>query len=218
MIKQKNEDIAYEKIKRAMMLKRLVAGQRVTEEWVGNELKMSRTPIRAAFNRLENEGLIELVPHRGAFVCNPSDKELEDVFNLRIVLESYAAELAVHQMTEENFQEMDQLLEEERKAYEKKDYEEFLRINAQIHAYPARVAQNKFLLQEVEKLNQWSDCYLILRDNFYSTPMNQALSIPEHQEVVTALKKRDIAAAKKAIEAHMLSTLNDLSERTSIFN
>ncbi|SEH43684.1 DNA-binding transcriptional regulator, GntR family [Halobacillus karajensis] len=218
MIKQKNEDIAYEKIKRAMMLKRLVAGQRVTEEWVGNELKMSRTPIRAAFNRLENEGLMELVPHRGAFVCNPSDKELEDVFNLRIVLESYAAELAVHQMTEENFQEMDQLLEEERKAYEKKDYEEFLRINAQIHAYPARVAQNKFLLQEVEKLNQWSDCYLILRDNFYSTPMNQALSIPEHQGVVTALKKRDIAAAKKAIEAHMLSTLNDLSERTSIFN
>ncbi|WP_406944878.1 GntR family transcriptional regulator [Halobacillus sp. SY10] len=218
MSKQKNEEIAYEKIKRAIMLKRLVPGQRVTEEWVGKELNMSRTPIRAAFNRLENEGLIQLVPHRGAFVCDPSDKELEDVFNLRIVLESYAAELAVHQMTEENFQELEQLLKEEEKAYEQKDYEEFLRVNAQIHAYPAKVAENKFLLQEIEKLNLWSDCYLILRDNFYSTEMDQVLSIPEHQEVIAALKKRDVAATKKAIEAHMLSTLNDLSERTSIFN
>ncbi|SFJ54821.1 DNA-binding transcriptional regulator, GntR family [Halobacillus dabanensis] len=218
MNKQKNEEIAYGKIKRAIMLKRLVAGQRVTEEWVGKELNMSRTPIRAAFNRLENEGLIELIPHRGAFVCDPSDKELEDVFNLRVVLESYAVELAIHQMTKENFEELDQLLEEEEKAYEDKDYEEFLRINGQIHAYPAKVAENKFLLQEIEKLNQWSDCYLILRDNFYTTPLNQVLSIPEHKEVIDALKKRDAEAAKKAIEAHMLSTLNDLSERTSIFN
>ncbi|WP_226581042.1 GntR family transcriptional regulator [Halobacillus litoralis] len=218
MNKKKNEAIAYEKIKRAIMLKRLVPGQRVTEDWVSNELEMSRTPIRAAFTKLENEGLIELVPHRGAFVCSPSDKELEDVFNLRIVLESYAAESAIHQMTDEHFKELDELLKEEVKAYEDKDYEEFLRINSHIHAYPAKVAGNKFLLQEVERLNQWADCYLILRDNFYTTPMDQVLSVPEHREVVKALKKRDAAAAKKAIESHMLSTLNDLAERTSIFN
>ncbi|WP_027954874.1 GntR family transcriptional regulator [Halobacillus kuroshimensis] len=218
MNKRKNEEIAYEKIKRAIMLKRLVAGQRVTEDWVSNELEMSRTPIRAAFTKLENEGLIELVPHRGAFVCSPSDKELEDVFNLRIVLESYAAELAVHQMTSEHFQQMDRLLDEEVKAYEDKDYEEFLRINALIHAYPAQVAGNRFLLQEIQRLNQWSDCYLILRDNFYTTAMDEVLSVPEHLEVVKALKKRDVAASKKAIEAHMLSTLTDLAERTSIFN
>ena len=218
MNKKKNEEIAYEKIKRAIMLKRLVAGQRVTEEWVGNELKMSRTPIRAAFTRLQNEGLIELVPHRGAFVYSPSDKELEDVFKLRIVLENYAAELAINELTENNFEELEEILAAEVEAYEQKDYEEFLRVNALIHAYPAKVAENKFLLKEIERLNQWSDCYLILRDDFYSTPMNRAVSISEHGEIVKALREKDIDSAKKAIEAHMLSTLNDLAGRTSIFN
>ena len=184
MKKKKNEEIAYEKIKRAIMLKRLVAGQRVTEEWVGNELKMSRTPIRAAFTRLQNEGLIELIPHRGAFVYSPSDKELEDVFKLRIVLENYAAELAINELSEKNFKELEQILAAEVEAYEQKDYEEFLRVNALIHAYPAKVAENKFLLQEIERLNQWSDCYLILRDDFYSTPMNRAVSISEHRAIV----------------------------------
>ncbi|MCP3029799.1 GntR family transcriptional regulator [Halobacillus sp. A1] len=216
--KKNNEEFAYEKVKRAIMLKKLGAGQRVTEEWISKELKMSRTPIRAALKRLENEGLIQLVPNKGAIVYNPSNKELEDVFNLRTVLEKYAGQLAVTTMKDEDITYMEQLLEQEVDAYKAKDFEEFMRVNGQIHAYPAKISDNKFLLQQVERLNQWTDGYLILKDDFYTIPLSEVKSIPEHGRIVEALRKRDADLLEEAVEAHLLSTLNDLSERTSIFN
>ncbi|WP_082232153.1 GntR family transcriptional regulator [Halobacillus massiliensis] len=219
MANRKNsEELAFEKVKRAIMLKKLNPGQRVTEEWVSKELKMSRTPIRAAFKRLENAGLIQLIPNKGAVVYNPSDEELEDVFNLRIVLERYAAELAVKKLTEENIKTLELLQQQEIKAYQERDFEEFMRVNGLIHTFPATISGNKFLLEEVEKLNQWSDGYLILRDEFYSIPFDEVKSIPEHHAIISKYKERDREGLCQAIENHLLSTLNDLSERSSIFN
>ncbi|MYL62133.1 FCD domain-containing protein [Bacillus hwajinpoensis] len=216
--KKRNEELAYEKVKRAIMLRRLLPGQRVTEEWVSEEIKMSRTPIRAAFKKLGNEGLLEIVPHRGAFVYNPSDKEIADVFHLRVVLESYAARLAVPIVTRENILEMEELLAEEKQAYEAKNFEEFMRVNALIHSYPARLSENKFLLQQVETLNQWSDCYLILKDEFYTVPIGEVKSIPEHQRMVNAFRDGSLNKVTEAVEAHLLSTLSDLSGKRSVFN
>ncbi|SEA24127.1 DNA-binding transcriptional regulator, GntR family [Thalassobacillus cyri] len=220
--KKNNEELAYEKVKRAIMLKKLNPGQRVTEDWVSKELEMSRTPIRAAFKRLENEGLIELVPNKGAVVYNPSNKELEDVFHLRVVLEQYAAQLAVPHLSVQHIAAMEQLVKEELDAYEKKDFEAFMQVNACIHTYPAKISGNKFLLQQIETLNQWSDGYLILKDEFYSTPMDEVKSASEHKKIIEAFRKRDVNKARSAIETHLLSTLGDLSKdlsyRTSIFN
>ncbi|WP_173918203.1 GntR family transcriptional regulator [Halobacillus sp. Marseille-Q1614] len=219
MVNQKsNEELAFEKVKRAIMLKKLNPGQRVTEEWVSKELKMSRTPIRAAFKKLESAGLIQLVPNKGAIVYNPSDEELEDVFNLRVVLEKYAAELAVKKLTEQDIQQLEEFQEQEIEAYEKKDFEEFMRVNGFIHSFPARISGNKFLLEEIEKLNQWSDGYLILRDEFYSTPFDEVKSIPEHNAIISKFKERDTDGICQAIEDHLLSTLEDLSKRSSIFS
>ncbi|MCA0172196.1 GntR family transcriptional regulator [Bacillus sp. RAR_GA_16] len=216
--KKRNEELAYEKVKRAIMLRRLLPGQRVTEEWVSEEINMSRTPIRAAFKRMGNEGLLEVVPHRGAFVYNPSDKEIADVFQLRVVLESYAARLAVPIVTQENVRYMEELLAEEMRAYEAKDFEEFMRVNGLIHTYPAKLTENKFLLQQVETLNQWSDCYLILKDEFYTVPIEEVKSIPEHQCMLNAFRDGDVEGMADAIEAHLLSTLSDLSGKRSVFN
>src|SRR4051812_1748290 len=88
------EEDAYIKIKRAIMLKRLLPGQQLTEEWIGKNLNMSRTPVRGAFKKLEKEGLVKILPRRGAFVHDPTDKEVKDVFSVRILLESFAARTA----------------------------------------------------------------------------------------------------------------------------
>ncbi|UOQ44202.1 GntR family transcriptional regulator [Halobacillus salinarum] len=216
-MKKNNEELAYEKVKRAIMLKKLHPGQRVTEEWVSNELQMSRTPIRSAFKRLENEGLIKLVPNKGAVVYNPSNKELDDVFQLRIVLEKYAAQLAVASMSQADVVYMERLLEEEVEAYQAKDFEAFMRVNGYIHVYPAEISGNNFLLEEIKKLNQWSDGYLILKDEFYTVPFEEVKSIPEHNRIVDAFRKKDAEEMCAAINAHLLSTLKDLSERHSIF-
>ncbi|MCA0986992.1 GntR family transcriptional regulator [Guptibacillus algicola] len=218
MTKRRNEELAYEKVKRAIMLKKLNPDQRVTEDWLSQELKMSRTPIRSAFKRLESEGLLTLIPHRGAFVCNPSDKELEDVFHLRVVIERYAAQLAIENMSDDDVDHMEALLKQELEAYESKDFEAFLQINCLIHSFPAKLSNNTFLLQEIERLNQWSDCYLILKDEFYTIPTEEAKSIPEHHAILEAFRNRNVDKMCDAIETHLLSTLDDLSERKSIFS
>nr|WP_154655191.1 GntR family transcriptional regulator [Pontibacillus halophilus] len=215
---KRNEELAYEKVKRAIMLKRLNPGQRVTEEWISKELNMSRTPIRAAFKRLENEGFLISKPHRGAFVYDPTDKEIEDVFKLRVVIEKYAATEALELVTDEDIQYMEELLQKERTAYEEKNYEDFLEINRQFHTYPAEMTSNVFLLKDVERLHQWSDCYLILKDEFYTTPLEEVKSLPEHREIVDAFIARDSTRLENAIQAHLMSTLHDLANRTSIFN
>ncbi len=216
--KKRSEELAYEKVKRAIMLRKLLPGQRVTEEWVSQEIDMSRTPIRAAFKKMGNEGLLEIIPHRGAFVYNPSDKELADVFNLRVVLETYAARLTVQTVTPKNIREMEQLLDQEKQAYEAKDFEGFMRVNGLIHSFPAQLSGNKFLLQQVETLNQWSDCYLILKDEFYTVPIEEVKSIPEHQCILNAFRDGDVDEMADAIEAHLLSTLSDLTGKRSVFN
>ncbi len=216
--KKRNEELAYEKVKRAIMLRRLLPGQRVTEEWVSQEIDMSRTPIRAAFKRMGNEGLLDIVPHRGAFVYNPSDKEIADVFHLRVVLESYAARLAVPAVTLENVLDMQRLLDQEKQAYQDQDFEDFMRVNGLIHSYPAQLSGNDFLLQQVRTLNQWSDCYLILKDEFYTVPLEEVKSIPEHRGILNAFRNGDVDGMTDAIEAHLLSTLSDLSGKRSVFN
>ncbi|MCP3027687.1 GntR family transcriptional regulator [Halobacillus sp. A5] len=219
MVNQKNnEELAFEKVKRAIMLKKLNPGQRVTEDWVSKELQMSRTPIRAAFKRLESAGLIKLVPNKGAIVYSPSDKELEDVFNLRVVLEKYAAQLALPKIGSQDISELDELLKKEIQAYKNKDFEEFMRVNGQVHMFAAHIAGNHFLLKEIEMLNQWSDGYLILRDEFYSTPFEEVKSIPEHDRIANQFRKGNLNELCDAIEDHLLSTLKDLSKRASIFN
>src|SRR5699024_9514850 len=120
---QNAEIIAYEKIKRAIMLKRLLPGQQLAEEWISKNLNMSRTPVRAALKKLQEERLVEIIPRRGAFVYEPSIKEIQDVFDVRLILECFAAKSAAPLIQDCDIKEMNKLLKREQKAYKEKNLE-----------------------------------------------------------------------------------------------
>ncbi|KGX88271.1 GntR family transcriptional regulator [Pontibacillus litoralis] len=216
--KQTNEEKAYEKIKRAIMLKKLIPGQKITEEWLSHELNMSRTPIRAVLKRMDKDGLLDVIPNRGAFVHNPSNKEIEDVFHVRMVLEGYAARTAIKNITTEHITEMNQLLLEEKEAYQTNDFEGFLKINGLFHTYLAKITENDVLIEKIESLNQWSDCYLILKDEFYQTPIEEVKAIAEHEAIVHHLEQGNSIQLEEAVTFHLQSTLQYLSTRPSIFD
>lgn len=219
LLDSKNAEInAYQQIKRAIMLKRLLPGQKLSEEWISRNLNMSRTPVRAAFKKLEEERLVEIIPRRGAFVYEPTIKEIRDVFEVRIVLECYAAKKAASMISDQYISQLDELIEKEKEAYETRDFESFITINNSIHQTPAIVTQNKSLIKQINSLLNWSDCYIVLNDPFYNRSVDTAKNIPEHKKIVETLSNRNPLQAEKAVRTHLESTLNSLEEPKSIFD
>lgn len=218
MQKKNSELTAYEQIRKAILLKKLLPGQRLTEQWLGENLKMSRTPVRAALKKLEEERLVEMIANRGAFVYKPDMKEIKDVFDVRILLESYAAKTAANSIEKMDLEKLYLLLEEEKKAYRDKDFERFIQVNSDIHLVPSLVTRNKVLIQQVRSLINWSNCYIILKDPFYERSVDTAINVPEHRNIVKALEAMDGKLAEKAVKKHLQTTLKSLDDPISIFD
>lgn len=219
MTKRSAEIEAYNRIKKALIMKRLHPGQQLTEEWMGKNLNMSRTPIRSALKSLEREGLIKTIPNRGAFVANPSEKEIIDTYNVRILLECYAIEQAIPIIRDEDILKMKNLLMKEKEAYEKRDFEMFIEVNDEIHKMPAIISGNQCLLDHVLSLIAFGNCFLILRDSFYTKPIDKVKSIPEHEQIVKALERRDKFGATESLRKHLESSVDTFvaNRRNSIF-
>ncbi len=105
----KNSERAYDYIRKKIMLGELSEGTRVSDVTVAEEMGLSRTPVREAINRLHSEGLLEQVPHAGAFVRKLSRRELNDLYEVRALLEGYAAEKAASRITEDDLAELEWL-------------------------------------------------------------------------------------------------------------
>lgn len=212
-----SENKAYEQIKRAILLKKLLPGQRLSEKWLGDNLNMSRTPVRAALKKLEDERLVEMITNRGAFVYKPSMDEIKEVFEVRILLEGYAAKIAALKARRSDINYLNSLLQKEKEAYKEKDFEKFIEVNNDIHLAPALIGDNKTLVKQVMSLINWSNCYIILKDPFYERSVDTAINIPEHEKIVEALSANDDKLSQQLVEKHLRTTLNSLEEPASIF-
>lgn len=201
------EGEAYRRIKRALIQKHLLPGQPLSEEWLSHRLNMSRTPVRAALKRLAAEGLIEIVPYRGAFVIDPTVTDIQHLFEVRMLVEGYAAEKAAPICRDEDVAHLRSLLEQERQAYEVRDYEAIIDINTAIHEFPALVTGNPVLHQQVAVLVARGNCYMILKDPFYSKALGDLKVFAEHDRIFQAFANRDPVEAARAIKEHLKSTV-----------
>ncbi len=207
MRKTSAESETYARIKRAIILKKLLPGQQITEEWLAQNLNISRTPVRGALHALAREGLVTTIHNKGTFISKPTQKEIEHVYMVRIQLESYAARLAASSISEEQLQEMKYLNLKEKEAYETKNFEEYININTRIHVLPAISTQNQCLVKYVSELVSWGNCYVILKDPFYTTPLDKIMSISDHKSIIESLEKRDADLAEETVKSHLLSLI-----------
>ena len=215
MTKEKNSELeAYRRIKRALIVKRLLPGQPLTEDWLSENLGMSRTPVRSALKMLEKDGLVKIIPYRGAFVVNPTPKDIRDLFTVRIVLESYAAQLAAPFASDSSIRELRKLAAEERKAYEAQNYELIMDLNTQIHAFPSTLVDNPTLVEQISTLIVRANCYMILKDPFYNKPITELKVFSEHQQIIDAFERRDGEAAAEAVRAHLETNMEFYTEST----
>lgn len=195
---------AYQYLRTRILEGAFQPGEHLKENEVAAALGVSRTPIREAIRRLDSDGWVELVPDRGAFVTTWAKHDLEEIFGLRTVLESYAAELAASRITDEEVDELDQLAQEMDRVLASRSRQEHARItslNNRFHNVLRGAARNERLASMLRGLIEMPLVQRTFR-NYDDDRLRHSLM--EHHELVAAMRARDPVWASHIMSAHIL--------------
>ncbi|GAY09799.1 GntR family transcriptional regulator [Pseudonocardia sp. N23] len=183
----------------------LSPAERLNEVHLSQALGISRGPLREAIQRLASEGLVEAVPHRGVYVRSFSARELSDLYELRIALETHAVRLAARYAPQQRIDELGSMLDETESSmgtHATGAYPE----DPDFHARLVRLAANPPL---VEALTDVGRKIRLARARSAHQPRRARTALDEHREILAALVARDGEGAAAKLEAHLTSSLNN---------
>ena len=193
-------DVVFQTLRQAILKGELQPGERLMEIKLAERLGVSRTPIREAIRKLELEGLVVMIPRKGAAVANITEKDTKDVLEVRRTLEMFAVEVACERITEEQLTE----LKKAAKAFESsKGSMDLIRIaetDMNFHEIIYEATHNERLVQMLNNLRENMYRYRIeyLKDpNYYDS------LVREHQEILDAIEKRNKERAGICMRAHI---------------
>lgn len=204
-------DTAYEELRDQILSGELPHGERLAEEEIADNLGISRTPVREALRRLTAEGLVEFAPNRGASVAKWGTADLEEIFDLRAVLESHATWRAATRIDASRIEELAQLCDEMEALFanggDRTSLEDLAERNRHFHQAISEAAQSPRMsamigsLTHVPIVMQTFTCY-----------SGRALdrSLRHHREIVEALRARDAAWAGSVMRAHILAARDEV--------
>lgn len=177
----------------------LASGERLRERELCDELGVSRTPLREAIRALAGEGLLELLPNRGAVVAAMDAKEIQSLYEVVSTLESLSAKLACERIKDEEIAELGSLHYQLVRNHLRGDLAAYFKINQTIHRRIVEISDNPVLL--------WVWDMLALRVNRarYATnlrPERWAEAVREHEEIFKALSERDAGRLEQILKAH----------------
>jgi DNA-binding GntR family transcriptional regulator len=180
----------------------LAPGTRLNERVLCEQLMVSRTPLREAFKVLAGEGLIELLPNRGAQVAEMSVADIEQTFEVLGALEGLSGQLACERITEAEITEIRALHYEMLAAHARRDLAAYYKINHVIHDLINASAGNAVLTATYLQMNARIQ-NLRFRSNFNQDKWNAAMK--EHSAMLDALERRDGPALRAILERHLLT-------------
>lgn len=191
---------AYRLIKDRVVTLGLPPSAVIDEHVLMQELGLGRTPIREALQRLDSEGLVNIVPRRGTFVSDISVTDLQKIFELRIVLEGFCARLASQRVTREQLEKMKAILDELERL-EEGDSQALMSVDKRFHRLLYSAADNEIMADVLDRLYDLSLrlWYLVL--NRLSDVKH---SIVQHYSVIEALAEGDEDKAENVIQEHIL--------------
>jgi DNA-binding GntR family transcriptional regulator len=179
---------------------RIAPGAKLNERELAQELQVSRTPLREAIKMLAAEGLVELVPNRGAIALALSEADVLNTFEVMAGLEGLSGELAAQRITNAELAEIRAMQFEMMGAYTRADLSNYYRINSMIHAAINAAAKNPVLTSTYNQVNARLQA-LRFRSNQNGEKWKRA--VKEHEKMVEALSARDGAALRALLQQHL---------------
>ena len=193
-------DVVFESLRTAILEGKLKSGQRLMEVQLAEQLGVSRTPIREAIRKLELEGLVIMLPRKGAYVADMSFKDLIDVLEIRASLEGLAASLASGRRRDEDIEGLEKLAREFEESVKSGDIEEVLKKDVEFHEYIFSLANNKKLHQIINSL--WEQVHRF-RVTYVSDYEASLSLVEEHNKILEAIKEGNCELAKIYATEHI---------------
>lgn len=193
-------EVVFNTLRRAILRGELVPGQRLMEIQLAEKMGVSRTPVREAIRKLELEGLVVMIPRKGAEVAHISGKNLRDVLEVRRALEELAGELACKRMTEEELKQLEKANHKFISVLGSDDITVIAQADETFHGLIYQATENDRLIQMVNHLREQMYRYRIehIKDR-----SQRKLLVQEHQEIMRALSARDVEATRRTIRNHI---------------
>lgn len=196
-------EVVAEQLREMVLEGELMPGSRISEKRLCESFEVSRTPLREALKVLANEGLVELLPNRGAKVTEVDPREVADLFEVMVELEALSGHLLARRASDAEIAELRELHQQMLDHYRRQERPEYFRLNQRIHRRLAEISGNGVLLELETALN------LKITRARYAANMKLGRwdeSAREHECILEALERRDGKALADAMRDHMRKT------------
>ncbi len=193
-------DVVFNTLRQAILTGDLKPGERLMEIHLANKLGVSRTPIREAIRKLELEGLVTMIPRRGAEVAQITEKSMNDVLEVRRAMDALCVELACDRISEEELAELKGACDAFAEAVKGGDIKVIAKADVALHDIIVQATGNRRLVQLINNLSE--QMYRYRFEYLKDTSRHQNL-IEEHRMIYEGIVKRDKEAASQAAKLHI---------------
>lgn len=198
---QSRADIIADQLEDLILTGVFSSGERLNETQLAARFGVSRTPLREAFQKLGQSGLVEQIPHRGVFVCQPGPVELLEMFEVMAELEAMCARLAARRADKTLIADLSQAMEHCETEAEKGEANTYYHANDTFHQLIYRASGNAFLVQETIQLKNRLKPYRRLQ---LQVRHRLAQSVAEHRNLAQAIRNGEEELAAQAARQHVL--------------
>ncbi len=211
-------DVVFNTLRQAILKGELEPGERLMEIQLAERLGVSRTPIREAIRKLELEGLVLMIPRKGAEVAKISEKSLRDVLEVRRSLDELAIELAIQRMTDEDIAALEEAQKQFRAAVAGADAMTIAQQDENYHDVIYNATGNSRLVQILNNLREQMYRY---RLEYIKDEEKRQILLAEHRKIYRALCSRHVEEAKQAMREHIdnqeITVLKNIKEQENDF-
>lgn len=193
-------DVVFHTLRRAILKGELKPGERLMEIQLASQLGVSRTPVREAIRKLELEGLVLMIPRKGAEVAEITEKNLRDVLEVRCALEELAVALACERMDDPGLEQLRQAAERFVELHNNPDITQVAQADVDFHDIIYMATGNEKLIQMLNNLREQMYRYRI---EYLKQMEAHPRLVSEHKELIEAIEKKDKEKAIRITSQHI---------------
>lgn len=199
----------YHRIREDIISGHYKKNEELREAAIASELGVSRTPVREALRQLELEGLVAIVPNKGAYVKGFTDKDIHDIYIIRSLLEGLCAKWAAENITEEQMKAMEESVDLSEFHLHKGNVEQFIEQDSRFHEIMYQASGSKVL---EDLLTDYHQYIKPVREASIAAKNRSGHTNIEHRNIMLAIKEKDGRRAEKLANQHILNSMKNIGD------
>ena len=200
----------YHQIRSEIVKGELIPGESVTEMGLAKDCGVSRTPVREALRQLELEGLVELIPNKGAVILGISPEDICDIYQIRAMLEGSVAERAAQKATEDDLKRLTEILDLTEFYISRQNMQQLQAMDGQFHQLIYEMSGCRMFKRVLKDLHYYIG---LTRGASLKSEGRAVQSVKEHRAVLEAIQQHDGAKAKELMTLHVNKALKNVLKR-----